>query len=112
MCGVRGGEEGVGGGPQGSPAREGDEETGTQEDGEDAQVLDGVVDADVLVTRAEGVLDTSTEVVWSRHFDEVFVFQAHVLASWLPLQFQKSPGVKYGQNRRELKGQSERQSTF
>ncbi len=39
-------------GPKGVPRVRETRKTGTQEDGEDAQVLDGVVDADVLVTRA------------------------------------------------------------
>lgn len=61
-------EEGGGGGPRGGAAREGDEEAGAQEDGEDAQVLGGVVDADVLMPCTEGVLDARAEVVWSWHF--------------------------------------------
>lgn len=61
-------EEGGGGGPCGGAAREGDEEAGAQEDGEDAQVLGGVVDADVLVSCAECVLDACAEVVRSWHF--------------------------------------------
>ena len=46
---------------------EGAYETGSKEDGEDAEVLDGVGYADVFVTRSEGVLDERAEVVWQWH---------------------------------------------
>jgi len=46
--------------------RKGAHETGP-EDGEDAEVLDGVGYADALVTRSESVLDEQAEVVWQCH---------------------------------------------
>jgi len=45
-------------------ARKGANETSSEEDGKDAEVLGRVVDGDTLVTRSEGVLDERAEVMW------------------------------------------------
>ena len=45
-------------------ACEGADETGSQEDGKDAEVLSGMVYSDTFVTRSEGVLDERAEVMW------------------------------------------------
>ena len=51
-------------GPVNGPAREGANETGSEEDGEDAEVLGSVVYGNAFVTRPKGVLDERTEVMW------------------------------------------------
>lgn len=43
------------------------DETGSQEDGKDAEVLGGVVYGDMFVTRSEGIFDERAEVVWQWH---------------------------------------------
>jgi hypothetical protein len=48
-------------------ACKGANETGSQEDGEDAEVLGGVGYSDMFVTCSEGVLDERAEVVWQWH---------------------------------------------
>ena len=48
-------------------ACKGADETGSEEDGEDAEVLGGVVYGNPFVTRAEGVLDERAEVVRQWH---------------------------------------------
>jgi len=45
------------------PPCKGANETGSEEDREDAEVLGSVGYSDALVTRSEGVLDERTEVV-------------------------------------------------
>jgi len=48
-------------------ACKGANETGSEEDGKDAEVLRGVVYGNTLVTRTEGVLDERAEVVRQWH---------------------------------------------
>jgi len=48
-------------------ARKRANETGSEEDGKDAEVLGRVVDGDAFVTRSEGVLDERAEVMWQWH---------------------------------------------
>ena len=48
-------------------ARKGADETGSEQDREDAKILDCVVYGDAFVTRTEGVLHERTEVVWQWH---------------------------------------------
>jgi len=49
------------------PACKGANETGSQEDGKDAEVLGGVVYSDTFVSRSEGVLNERAEVMWQWH---------------------------------------------
>jgi len=46
------------------PPCKGANESRSEEDGKDAEVLGGVGYNDTLVTRSEGILDERTEVVW------------------------------------------------
>ena len=72
--GLAGGVE-FGGGRRGEgAARDVGDETGAEEDGEDAEVLGVVVDGYFLVTRAEGVLEPGAEVVREGHVLCLFVF--------------------------------------
>jgi hypothetical protein len=48
-------------------ACQGANETSSEEDRKDAEVLGGVVQGDTFVTRSEGVLDERAEVVWQWH---------------------------------------------
>jgi hypothetical protein len=48
-------------------ACQGADETGSEEDRKDAEVLGGVVYGDTFVTRSESVLDERAEVVWQWH---------------------------------------------
>jgi len=49
------------------PACKGTYETGSEEDGKDAEVLGGVVNGNTFVTRTEGILDERAEVVRQWH---------------------------------------------
>jgi len=48
-------------------ARKGANETGSEEDGEDPEVLGSVVYGNAFVARTEGILYERTEVVWQWH---------------------------------------------
>ena len=48
----------------GGSAGEGVDETGSQEDGKNSEVLSGMVYGDAFVTRSEGILYERAEVVW------------------------------------------------
>ena len=45
------------------------EEASAEEDGENGEVLGGVMDGDVLESRAERVLNVRAESVWEDHFE-------------------------------------------
>lgn len=51
----------------GGSACKGVDETGSQKDGKDAEVLGGVSHGNTFVTRSEGVLDERAKVVWQWH---------------------------------------------
>ncbi|TFY64758.1 hypothetical protein EVG20_g5841 [Dentipellis fragilis] len=60
----------VGRGRLDGAARDARDEARTEEDVQDAQVLRRVRDGDILVARAEGILDAGAEVVGARHRSE------------------------------------------
>lgn len=61
-------QESSGVGPGVGAAREGGEEAGAEEDGEDAEVLERVSDADGVVSRAERILHARAEFVRQHSF--------------------------------------------
>lgn len=53
--------------PVNGSTRKGVDEAGSEEDGEDTEVLGSVVYGDAFVTRTKGILYERTEVVWQWH---------------------------------------------
>lgn len=59
--------EGLGRGAVDGSACKRADETGSQKNGKDAEVLGGVGYGDTFVTCSEGILDERAEVMWQRH---------------------------------------------